>query len=161
MNAATQPYLDFKDQVWIEVRDGNLSGYAMHQRHYSATRYRRQRQRLFVGPGFKLVLLTPDAAAVFAWRKFIDGGGQQGINCAIFRNEGSARSSDLIRTADESAWQRWPDEPRHYTYVDPRKVRSNNPGYCFLMAGWRKCGRTKGGLLILEIIRQQPCPEAL
>jgi hypothetical protein len=29
-------------------------------------------------------------------------------------------------------------------------VRSTNPGFCFLVAGWRRCGRTKGGLLILE-----------
>jgi hypothetical protein len=29
-------------------------------------------------------------------------------------------------------------------------VRSANPGYCFLKAGWRQCGWTQGGKLILE-----------
>ena len=34
--------------------------------------------------------------------------------------------------------------------VDPKAVRSTNPGYCFMAAGWRRCGVTKGGLIILE-----------
>jgi len=44
---------------------------------------------------------------------------------------------------------KWPGE-RLYTYVNSHKIRSTNPGYCFLRAGWRKCGMTKGGLIILE-----------
>jgi hypothetical protein len=24
-------------------------------------------------------------------------------------------------------------------------VKSSNPGYCFLRAGWTRCGETKGG----------------
>ncbi|OGT54436.1 MAG: hypothetical protein A3E01_03000 [Gammaproteobacteria bacterium RIFCSPHIGHO2_12_FULL_63_22] len=75
---------------------------------------------------------------------------RQGINCAAFRNEGAGRSSDLIRAADRLAFARWPGE-RHYTYVNAAKVRSSNPGFCFLMAGWRRCGRTRGGLHILEL----------
>jgi hypothetical protein len=45
--------------------------------------------------------------------------------------------------------ERWPGE-RHYTKVDPDKVASGLPGYCFLRAGWRYAGRTKGDLRILE-----------
>jgi hypothetical protein len=86
---------------------------------------------------------------MFVWRRFIDGSGQLGINCAVFRNEGPALSSLLVRQADAIADHVWPGE-RHYTYVNPQSVRSTNPGYCFLAAGWRRCGRTKGGLLILE-----------
>jgi hypothetical protein len=37
-----------------------------------------------------------------------------------------------------------------YTYVNGRKVKSANPGYCFKRAGWRTCGKTAGGLIILE-----------
>ena len=148
---AVQPYLSFYDRPWIETKDGNYSGYVMYLRHYSRKHYRVRRNSLFIGPGEKLVLLTPDASAVFSWAKFHAYNGQTGINCTIFRNEGTQRSSDLIRVADELAWKRWPDEPRHYTYVNPAKIRSKNPGCCFLKAGWRKCGYTKGGLLILEI----------
>jgi hypothetical protein len=87
--------------------------------------------------------------AMFVWRRFIDASGQHGVNCAVFRNEGTARSSLLIRQADAIADHVWPGR-RHYTYVRAEAVRSSNPGYCFLAAGWRKCGLTKGGLLILE-----------
>lgn len=71
------------------------------------------------------------------------------------RNEGTHRSSDLVRQADAIADAIWPGR-RHYTYVNPQGVRSTNPGCCFRKAGWRRCGRTKGGLLILE--RISLCP---
>lgn len=86
---------------------------------------------------------------MFVWRKFIDDSGKDGVNCAVFRNEGPHKSSDLIRQADAIADYVWPCEG-HYTYINPKAVRSTNPGYCFMAAGWRKCGMTKGGLLILE-----------
>ena len=79
----------------------------------------------------------------------LDDSGQTGINCAAFRNESQLQSSDLIRQADAIADCLWPGS-RHYTYVDSQAVRSRNPGYCFIAAGWRRCGRTKGGLVILE-----------
>jgi hypothetical protein len=34
--------------------------------------------------------------------------------------------------------------------INPKAVRSANPGFCFRMAGWRRCGITLGGLLIFE-----------
>jgi len=139
------------DATWIEVRDGNLSGRSLFHRHYSYRPYADGRDpALFVGPGEKMVLLTPDARALFVWRKFISGDGQEGVNCAIFRNENAGLSSDLIREAERFAWERWPGM-RLFTYVNPRRIRSTNPGYCFLMAGWRKCGVTKHNkFLILE-----------
>lgn len=146
----TQPFL-FGDG-WIAVKDGNASARALFDRHYSRRRYRGGRKRaLFVGPGEKMVLLTPCARAVFVWRKFRSADAQRGVNCAVFRNEGAGRSSALIREADAMAFARWPGE-RHYTYVNPRKVRSLNPGFCFQMAGWRRCGITKcHRLVILEL----------
>ncbi|WP_421849786.1 hypothetical protein [Oricola sp.] len=140
---SVQPFLPFQKDVWIEVRDGNDTGRALFDRHYSRYRYADGRKPLlYVGPGEKCVLLTPCARALFAWRRFISGDGQLGVNCAIFRNEGAGLSSHLIRAADAIADQRWPGE-RHYTYVDPRKIASANPGYCFKCAGWRFCGVTK------------------
>ena len=147
-----QPFLPLHDEIWTEVHDGNDTARALFNHHYSRRRYRDGRKNLlFVGPGEKFVLLTTDARALFVWRKFISDDHQQGVNCAIFRNEGYARSSDLIRAADEMAWRRWPSEKRHYTYVNPRKIRSTNPGFCFIRAGWRKCGLTKRRFIILEI----------
>ena len=139
-----------QEPFWWLTKDGDKDCLELYERHYSAYRYADGRQRkLFVGPGEKVVLRTERGDACFVWRKFIDDSGQQGINCAVFRNESPHRSSHLIRQADAIADCLWPDS-RHYTYVNPKEVRSSNPGFCFLMAGWRRCGLTKSGLIVLE-----------
>ena len=137
-------------RFWVPVQDGDGRARALYHRHYSRRRYRDGRDpKLFVGPGEKIVLLGHDARALFVWRKFKSDDGQHGVNCAVFRNESPHRSSDMIREAMQIAWNRWPGE-RFYTYVNPRKVTSPNPGYCFKCAGWQACGRSKRGLVILE-----------
>lgn len=141
---------------WLEVPDGDPRVTAIYRRHYSCYQYadgRRDRygyrnRFLVMGPGEKMILLATDGRAIFGWRKFIDDSGQTGINCAFFRNEGDTLSSELILDAELHASHRWPGE-RLYTYVNAAAVRSINPGYCFLRAGWRRCGQTKSGLLVL------------
>ncbi len=136
--------------LWWITKDGDDRARALFDRHYSRYRYKDGRQpKLFCGPGEKLVLSTWEGDALWVWRKFIDASGQRGINCAIFRNESPHKASELVRQADAIADHCWPRE-RHYTYVDARRIRSNNPGCCFKVAGWREAGRTKGGLVILE-----------
>ena len=137
---------------WIEVRDGDDTVRSVFDRHYSRRRYADGRSPiLFVGPGEKMVLRTADARAIFVWRRFIEIHRTEpvGINCAVFRNEGHKLSSELINRACDLAWERWPGK-RLYTYVDPDKIGSPNPGFCFKAAGWRKCGISKGKLVILE-----------
>jgi hypothetical protein len=150
------PFLEL--DTWITIADGNNEARALFDRHYSRHRYADGRKpKQFVGPGGKLVLTTPCRRAIFVWRKFISDNGQDGINCAVFRTEipsEQIEASELIRAADAIADRRWPGE-RHYTYVDPRKVRSTNPGYCFIMAGWRRCGVTKRRKLL---IFERPTP---
>lgn len=136
--------------TWIPARDGDERALGLYLRHYSSRGRRALAPRQFVGPGEYMVLLTPGADALFVWRREryrLDG--QTGVNCAVFRNEGSGLSSDLIRAAGELAWKRWPRE-RLFTFVDPKHVESPNPGYCFKAAGWRLCGRSAKGLHILE-----------
>lgn len=141
-------------RYWFMTKDADPAALAIYLRHYSRRNYSDGRQpKQFVGPVQKMVLLTADGDALFVWRKFISDDGQDGVNCAVFRNEGPIRASVLIEDAVAVAGTRWPTE-RLYTYVNPRKIRSTNPGYCFLQAGWRKCGTTKGGLIILETIPQ-------
>ena len=114
-----------------------------------------RKPKLFVGPGEKLVLVTPCRRGLFIWRKFISRDGQRGVNCAVFRNEGAGLSVHLIRAADLVADKRWPGE-RHFTYVDPaatasRRSRHAQLGECFIRAGWQPCGTTKSNrLTILE-----------
>jgi hypothetical protein len=137
--------------LWWVTKDGDLDCLDLYERHYSAYEYKDQRERkLFVGPGEKLVLRTEAGDAMFVWRSFIDGSGECGVNCAVFRNEGPYQSSELIRQADRIADCFWPCR-RHYTYVNAKAITSDNPGFCFLQAGWRRLKRTTGsGLRILE-----------
>lgn len=149
----TQPFLI--GEGWMQVLDGNASAETLYRRHYSRKPGTRKKRGLIVGPGFKLVLLWHDGTALFAWRKEKHRrDGQVGVNCAIFRNEGAALSSDLIRSADAIADRRWPGE-RHFTFVDAAKTATRRsakaePGACFIHAGWRRCGETALGLVILE-----------
>jgi hypothetical protein len=144
------------DTYWIPVRDGDERATALYRRHYSFQRYADGRLQdwsngnrwLILGPGEKMLLMTVDCRALFGWRKFIDDAGQTGVNCAVFRNEGPLLSSELILEAEQHAWARWPGE-RLYTYVNAGAVQSSNPGWCFQVAGWRKCGRTKSKRLII------------
>lgn len=136
---------------WVIIKDGNDIARELFEKHYSRYKYKDGRKpKLFVGPGQKLVLLNTTQDAIFAWRKFKSDNGQDGVNCAIFRNESKVLSSILLLEAEQIAWERWPTE-RLYTYVNPNKVKSVNPGYCFKIAGWRNCGITKvNKLLIME-----------
>ncbi len=144
---------------WWITKDGDVNCLALYERHYSKKRYADGRRvSQFVGPGETIVLRTDEYDAMFVWRRFIDdcidlrtGEKQNGVNCAIFRNEGRYRSSDLIRQADAIADVVWPNQ-RHYTYVNASKIRSANPGFCFIKAGWQRCGVTKNGLIVLERI---------
>ncbi len=142
-------------QNWQALKDGDPMARGLFNRHYSRYFYKDGRNpKLFIGPGEKMVLMTSDGLALFVWRKFISAGGQQGVNCAVFRNEGPVLSSLLILEAEQLAWGRWPME-RLYTYVNSKKINSSNPGYCFLKAGWNKCGVTKAKkLIILEKVFQ-------
>ncbi len=146
-----QPFLLASGQ-WVEVRDGDATAAALFDRHYSRNPAARGHPRV-AGPGEKMVLLTPCVHALFVWRQFITkdpSAGPEDVNCAIFRNEDAGLSSDLIRAAMPLAWGKWGPQ-RLYTYVNPRRVRSSNPGCCFLKAGWRRAGYTKTRkLLILE-----------
>jgi hypothetical protein len=146
-----QPFL-FASGAWVEVRDGHPQAAQLYDRHYSRNPKARGDPRV-AGPGHKMVLLTPCGRALFVWREFRtkDTTAAAGdVNCAIFRNEGAGLASDLIRVAMALAWERWPGR-RLYTYVNPRRVASENPGFCFKQAGWRACGTTKTRrLLILE-----------
>lgn len=143
--------LNMTEDGWIDIRDGDPRLREIYERHYSCYQYADGRKpKKTCGPGQYMALMTPMADAIFIWRKFISKDNQEGINCAVFRNESKWLSSDLIKAAMVRAWSRWPGA-RLYTYVNALNVRSSNPGCCFKKAGWRECGITKKrGLLILE-----------
>lgn len=145
------------DGVWYGIRDNDPRAFDIYTRHYSfnAKKNRPTGNKAFAGVGEKMVLMTVDCAALFVWRNGIQDDGQEGVNCAVFRNEAPEKykSSDLIKEAMGYAWARWPGE-RLFTYINPKAVKSTNPGYCFKQAGWTKCDeKTKvHKLLIFECL---------
>lgn len=144
------------DGAWLAVNRNDPRAFGLYRRHYSfkkGARWRRRGNTNVTGSGETMVLLTPECDALFIWLhnvvERLDK--QDGVNCAVFRNEGDVLSSELIREADALAWARWPTYARHFTYVDPGEVRrKRDPGRCFRKAGWSVCGTSATGKVILE-----------
>ena len=159
---------------WLPARDADPRVVALYRRHYSAD-LTKDHRRGIGGPSARIILLTERVDALWVWRLMLPPeerisdrvkpdrrrenrgnapntyfGDQYGVMCTVFRNEGPTLSSSLVLEAEEIAWGKWPDK-RLFTYVWDSRVKSKNPGYCFKVAGWRKCGTTTDGrLTILE-----------
>lgn len=117
-------------------------------RHYSR---RTIGAKQFCYAGRKLVLRNAEGSVLFVWmycypQYRMDG--QIGYNCAIFRNESSRLSSEIILEAESLAFEKW-GQNRLFTYINPRKIKSPNPGYCFKKAGWKQKGLSKTGKVLL------------
>ncbi len=113
--------------VWQVRGRSDPAARALADRRHS----RKRPGALWIGPpGRVLVLVTPCERAVWLthWpRADLAFDGLDAWRCSLFRNEGAGRSSDLIRAAMTLTAQTW---------VEPAKVASPHPGYCFKQAGW-------------------------
>ena len=137
--------------------------------------YNRQKigSNQFVAPGSCLVLLTPNADALWVTSaplaEYVRHEWAGAWVCTLFRREDecSYLASDLIK--DAVAATRWrygtPPEQGFVTFVDRSRTRSKrDPGYCYQAAGWRAIGRTKkDGLYALglshdELVAVEPQP---
>lgn len=127
---------------WINTNKGDQECRALADRHYSRQKVG---SRQFCRPGRNLVLKTENADAVWVTWSGIRDDGIEAWGCTIFRNESPHLSSELIREAIDITIREWGTPPPDgiITYVDSSKVRSANPGFCFLMAGWAKTGHSK------------------
>lgn len=85
------------------------------------------------------------------------------VNSCFRREGGDLLASDLIREAVAVTRWRWPDVPDlgMVTFVDAGKVRhKRDPGRCYLRAGFKLVGATKGGLLAFQML-PGTMPEAI
>jgi hypothetical protein len=140
--------------------------------HYS-------RQKLgtsqFVAPGKPIVLLTPNADAVwvslFQKPEFTDHAYPGFWVCSMFRNQSRFLSSDLITEAISiTRWQWGDSELGMVTFVDPRKIQgfvyrtkegaNLSWGYCFQKVGFEEDGWTDSGKLVLRL-KPERMPAAL
>jgi hypothetical protein len=138
MTVSTLVLPGFDPAAWQLRHQSDAAANALADRHYS----RKRPGSGQIGPaGRKLVFVTTDERAVWLthWpRAEYAMDGLDAWRCTIFRNEGAGLASDLIRSAMAATEALWSDRPADgwVTWVDTRKVRSANPGYCFLRAGW-------------------------
>jgi hypothetical protein len=112
----------------------------------------------FVPPGRSVVLLTPEADALWvsSWpfAEYVRHAWPGAWVCSCFRNESEHLSSELITEAVAATRSVWPDVPDlgMVTFVDADKTRrKRDPGRCFRRAGWKHVGFTKGGLWALQL----------
>jgi hypothetical protein len=111
----------------------------------------------FVPPGRCVVLLatTGPALWVTSWpfAEYVRHAWAGAWVNSCFRNEGAGLSSNLIRDAISATRWKWEPPPLGMiTFVDAGKVRhKRDPGRCYLRAGFERVGKTKGGLIALQM----------
>lgn len=118
----------------------------------------------FVPPGRCVVFKHERALWVTSWpfAEYVKHAWPGAWINSTFRNEGAGLSSDLIREAVAATMHEWPEPPAlgMVTFVDASKVRhKRDPGRCYIKAGFRRVGFTKGGLVALQLLPQD-MPEA-
>lgn len=113
----------------------------------------------FVPPGRCLVLLTANADALWvtSWpfAEYVRHAWPGAWVCSCFRNESLSLSSELIREAVAVTKWFYGDPPKlgMVTFIDPAHVRRKRDfGRCYRRAGWSECGKTKGGLIALQLL---------
>jgi hypothetical protein len=124
----------------------------------------------FVPPGRCLVLLTEEANALWvtSWpfSQFVKHAWPNAWICSCFRNESLFRASELIIQALAATRFHFGEPPENgvITFINTEKVkRTRKYGYTYLKAGFIEVGKTKGGLLALQMESrkfppaQEPC----
>lgn len=148
-----QPMLDLTQYgPWLVTHKGDRACRLLADRHYSRQHVGAP---MFTRPGHNLVLRTAAADAVWVTWSGIRDDGLQAWECTIFRNESEYLSSGMIQSAVAATLAEWGEPPPDgiITYVDQSRVRSSNPGFCFLSAGFQRIGKSKRrGLTLLQFL---------
>lgn len=163
------------DRRALNVVDG-LGQFHEHGPHYSR---RTPGSKTFTGVGQEIVLVTSDGAAVWAVVRQrtpsrVGSGSSRGRSGVadpnpkfvwrnmLFRNLGDVLSSALILGALRATYKQWalrygslPAEILR-TEIDPKRIRSANPGFCYKMAGFHNPRIVRGKLYL-----DAPCPTLL
>jgi hypothetical protein len=113
----------------------------------------------FVPPGRCLVLFTEkaDALWVTSWpfAQFVKHAWAGAWMNSLFRREGGAMASDLIRDAVAATRSVYGEPPPlgMVSFVDADKTkRKRDPGRCYRRAGFQHVGFTKAGLWVFQML---------
>lgn len=120
----------------------------------------------FVPPGRCFVLVIPECAFwITSWpyAEYVQHNWAGAWVNTAFRNERPDLylSSTLIRRAVAATLTYWPEPPELglVTMVDPKKVRhKRDPGQTYRHAGFKLVGKTKGGLLVFQMLPDEMPP---
>lgn len=149
--------------IWHESHRADPVARRIADRHYN-------RQSIgaahFVPPGRCLVLLSDDADALWvtSWpfAEYVrHAWAGAWINSCFRREGGDMLASEMILQAVAATRARWPEVPElgMVTFVNRDKVRpKRDPGRCYLRAGFRRVGETKGGLVALQMLPEDMPP---
>jgi hypothetical protein len=152
--------------IWTRSYRADPAARLIADRHYNRQKVG---ARQFVPPGRCLVLRadTPSGRALWvtSWpfAEFVKHEWAGAWVCSLFRNEGAGRASSMIRQAVAATRSEFGDPPPlgMITFVDERHVRpKTQPGHTYVIAGFRPVGRTKGGLLALQMLPAKMPPAA-
>lgn len=137
---------------WHLSHRADVRALPLADRHYSR---QKPGSPQFVQPARCLILLTAKADAlwvtVYPFAEYVKHAWPTAWQCSMFRNESDQLSSELIVEAVAATRWKYGDPPEQgmLTFVAADKIRSTNPGYCYLMAGFQKAGHAKDGKLAL------------
>ena len=125
----------------------------------------------FVPPGRCLVLLCDGALWVTSWpfAEYVKHAWPGAWVNSLYRKERPGQASTLIREAIAATRSIWTPPPLGMvSFVDPKHVkpvmRRGKPiyGYCYLKAGFKHVGFTKGGLWVWQMLpHEMPEPEQI
>ena len=111
----------------------------------------------FVPPGRCIVLWQEGAVWVTSWpyAQYVKHAWAGAWINSLFRRESGGLASELIRQAIAVTRYFWPETSGLgiVTFVNADKVRrKRDPGRCYLRAGFKNVGKTKGGLLAFQLL---------
>ena len=154
--------------IWTLSHRADVNALPLADRHYN-------RQKIgspqFVPPGRCLVLLCDGALWVTSWpfAQYVRHAWPGAWVNSLFRKECSGQASTMIREAIAATRSIWtPPELGIITFVDPKHVPGTIVhgeriyGYCYLKAGFKHVGFTKGGLWAWQMLpSEMPEPEQI
>lgn len=140
--------------IWSLSHRADVRALPLADRHYN-------RQKIgspqFVPPGRCVVLLSRCERALWvtSWpfAEYVRHAWAGAWVNSLFRNEGAGLSSELIREALACTRHVFGEPPDlgMITFIDRAEVKPKRDfGYCYLMAGGKIAGETKGGLLAIQ-----------
>ena len=154
--------------IWTLSHRADVNALPLADRHYN-------RQKIgspqFVPPGRCLVLLCDGALWVTSWpfAQYVRHAWPGAWVNSLFRKECAGQASTLIREAIAATRSVWtPPDLGIITFVDAKHVPGTRVrgkliyGYCYLKAGFKHVGFTKGGLWAWQMLpSEMPEPQQI